>query len=127
MALKSEEHVRTSVVLVSGLIDSEIPSDELTTLPTKLDAFVAAAPHTWSTTSTTASTADAVWLTADAVTAPAAAALLTSSSTFSRIWTTCCASSEPVHSASRAFRLSTRAALACVVACGSPPWSASRA
>ena len=39
MALKSEEQVRTSVVLVLGLIGSEIPSDELTTLPTNLDAF----------------------------------------------------------------------------------------
>eukprot|EP00964_Phaeocystis_antarctica_P021899 scaffold12162_cov61-Phaeocystis_antarctica.AAC.4 len=127
MAVKSEEQVRTSVVLVPVLIGSEIPSDELTTAPTNLDACVAAASDTWSTTSTTASTADAVWPTAEAVTAPAAAALLTSSSTFSRIWTACCALIVPVPSASRAFRLSTRAALACVVACGSPLCSASRA
>ena len=54
MAVKSEEQVRTSVVLVPVLIGSEIPSDELTMAPTNLDACVAAASDTWSTTSTTA-------------------------------------------------------------------------
>ena len=90
-------------MLVPALIGSDIPKAEVMTDPTSSVACIAAASDTCSTTSTTASNADAVCPTALAVTAPAVAALLTSSSTFSRIWTASCPSSLPVPSTTRSF------------------------